>query len=65
MCPEIGEVNEVCETPLVKTIVLYSKLCEEYNDIFQGIDKLKCVQAKLHIDETDKSVQDQHRQRMP
>ena len=33
--PEIGEVNEVCETPPVKTTDLYSKLCEEYNDIFQ------------------------------
>ena len=46
--PEIGEVNEVCETPPVKTTDLYTKLCEEYNDIFQGIDKFKCVQIKLH-----------------
>ena len=46
--PEIGEVNEVFETPPVKTTDLYTKLCEEYNDIFQGIDKLKCVQIKLH-----------------
>ena len=26
--PEIGEVNEVCKTPPVKTTDLYPKLCE-------------------------------------
>ena len=59
--PEIGEVNEVCETQPVKTTDRYSKLCEEYNDIFQGIDKLYCEQVKLHIDETVRSIQDRHR----
>ena len=66
--PEIGEENEVCETPPVKTTDLQSKRCNlckyviilyiEYNDIFEGIDKLKCVQVKLHIDDT---VQDRQR----
>ena len=55
--PEIGEVNEVGETPLVKTTDRFSKLCEEYNDICRGIDTLKCVQAKFHIDDTVQSVQ--------
>ena len=41
--PEIGEVNEVCKTPPVKTTDLYPKLCEENNDVFQGIDKLKLI----------------------
>ena len=41
--PEIGEVNKVCETPPVKTTDLYPKLCDEYNDVVQGIDKFKCV----------------------
>ena len=58
---EIGEENEVCETPPVKTTDLQSKLCKEYNDIFEGIDKLKCVQVKLHIDDTVQSVQDRQR----
>ena len=59
--PEIGEVNKVCETPPVKTTDRYSKLCEEYIDIFQSIDKLKCVQVKLHIDKTVQLVQGRHR----
>ena len=58
--PDIGEVNEVGETPPVKTTDRYSKLCEEYNDICQGIDTLKCVQLKLHIDDTVQSIQDRH-----
>ena len=59
--PKIGEVNEVGKTPPVKITNLYPKLREEYNDIFQGIDKLKCAKLKLHIDDTVQSVQDRHR----
>ena len=58
--PEIDKVNEGCETPPVKTTDHYSKLCKEYNNIVQGIDQLKCVQVKLHIDETVQSVQDRN-----
>ena len=50
--PKTGEVNKVGETPPVNTTDRYSKLCEEYNDIFEGIGKLKGVQVKLHIAET-------------
>ena len=50
--PEIDEVNEVCETPPVKTNDRYSILCEEYSDIFQVFDKLKCLKFKLQINET-------------
>ena len=39
----------------------YSKLCEEYNDIFEGIGKLKGVQVKLHIAETVQPVQNRQR----
>ena len=46
---KIGEVNETGETPPVRTTDRFSKLSEEYNDIFQGIDTLKCVQFKTHI----------------
>ena len=55
--PKIGEVNEVDETPLMKTTDRYSKPCEEYNDIFEGIGKLRGVQVKLHVDETVQPVQ--------
>ena len=59
--PEISEVNEMAEISPVKITVRYSKLCEEYNDMCQGTDTLKCVQVKIHIDETVQSVQDRHR----
>ena len=49
------------ETPPVKTTDPYSKLCEEYNDTFEGIGKLRGVQIKLHVDETVQPVQDRHR----
>ena len=59
--PEICEVNKVGESIPEKTTDRYSKLCEEYSDIFEGIGKLKGVQVKLHIDETIQSVQNRHR----
>ena len=59
--PKTGEVNKVGETPPVNTIDRYSKLCEEYNDIFEGIGKLKGVQVKLHIAETVQPVQNRQR----
>ena len=59
--PEICEVNEVGESIPEKTTDRYSKLCEEYSDIFEGIGKLKGVQVKLHIDETIQPVQNRHR----
>ena len=34
-----GEINKVDETAPVKTTDRYSKLCEEYNDIFEDIGK--------------------------
>ncbi|KAI0210788.1 hypothetical protein LSAT2_004428 [Lamellibrachia satsuma] len=59
--PEICEVNEVGESIPEKTTDRYSKLCEEYRDIFEGIGKLKGVQVKLHIDETIQPMQNRHR----
>ena len=50
--PEIGQVNEMGEIPPVKTTDRYSKLCEEYNDIYQDIETLKCLQFKINIEET-------------
>ena len=49
------------EIPLVNTTDRYSKLCEEYNDIFEGIGKLRGVQVELYIDETVQPVQNRHR----
>ena len=44
--PKIGEVNKAGETAPVKTTDRYSKLCEEYNDTFEGIGKLRGVHRR-------------------
>jgi len=59
--PEICEVNKVRKSISEKTTNHYSKLCEEYKDLFEGIGKLKGVQVKLHIDEMIQPVQNRHR----
>jgi len=45
---EICEVNKLRESIHEKTTNRYSKLCEEYRDLFKSIGKLKGVQVKLH-----------------
>ncbi|KAK2139676.1 hypothetical protein LSH36_1659g00007 [Paralvinella palmiformis] len=59
--PEICEVNKVRESISEKTTNHYSKLCEEYKDLFESIGKLKGVHVKLHVDEMIQPVQNCHR----
>ena len=54
---EINGVNKII-TPVQDQ---YTKLCEEYDDRFNGIGKLKDVEIKLHIDDSYRPVQNQHR----
>ena len=44
--PKIGEVSKVGDTPPVKTTDRYSKLCEEYNDIYEGRSKQEKQSSK-------------------
>ena len=54
---EIKGINEII-TPMQDQ---YTKLCEEYDDRFNGIGKLKDVEIKLHIDDSYRPVQNRNR----